>query len=111
MDMQDCDSWTLASQWSGRSGPEGWLPQCSGASGCDAQPSERKRLSARVPIQARLIGDMDDFFDPGVQSREPCELILMSWGLDFCTLGHHVDDGGIHGDAKGNTLGSMDGFS
>ena len=32
-------------------------------------------------------------------------------GLEFCTLGHHVGDLGVHWDTKGDTLGSRVGFS
>ena len=31
-------------------------------------------------------------------------------GLEFCTLGHHVGDLGVHWDTKGDSLGSRVGF-
>ena len=32
-------------------------------------------------------------------------------GVDFCTLGQHVGDPGVHWEGKGDTLGSRVGFS
>ena len=43
--------------------------------------------------------------------KETSKLVVGTLGVDFCTLGQHVGDPGVHWDTKGDTLGSRVGLS
>jgi hypothetical protein len=43
--------------------------------------------------------------------KETSKLDVGTLGVDFCTLGQHIGDPGVHWDTKGDTLGSRVGFS
>ena len=43
--------------------------------------------------------------------KETSKLDVRTLRVDFCTLGQHVGDPGVHWDTKGDSLGSRVGFS